>query len=419
MPIMQTEHNFILLYIDPGTGSMLFTVVLGLLGTVVFFFRGLILKLKSMAGGAKGKRVNSDKLPIVIYSDHKRYWNVFKPICDEFERRKQKIVYMTQSDDDPVLNAGYEYIEGRYIGAGNRGFSVLNLLNAGIVFSTTPGLDVLQWKRSKYVDRYIHIFHGASNASFYKMFGIDYYDSVLISGEFQRDVIRKLESLRNLPEKKIGYSGIPYMDDMVRRLEGVKHEANQKPLVLLAPSWGPNSILVKYGEEFIDALVATGYTIVIRPHPQSYTADKAVLERLKKTYPDTDSLSWNSDNDNFDILERSDIMISDYSGVILDYTLVFDKPVIYTAPDFDRSTLDCAWLDEIPWVLRTLPKIGHELSEKDLKSIKSVIDECLNSDRYEKGREEVRDEVWLCRGTGAVSTVDYIMQEYEELENLK
>ena len=156
---MQTEHNFILLYIDPGTGSMLFTVVLGLLGTVVFFFRGLILKLKSMAGGAKGKRVNSDKLPIVIYSDHKRYWNVFKPICDEFERRKQKIVYMTQSDDDPVLNAGYEYIEGRYIGAGNRGFSVLNLLNAGIVFSTTPGLDVLQWKRSKYVDRYIHIFH--------------------------------------------------------------------------------------------------------------------------------------------------------------------------------------------------------------------------------------------------------------------
>ena len=73
-------------YIDPGTGSMLFTVVLGLLGTVEFFFRGLILKLKSMAGGAKGKRVNSDKLPIVIYSDHKRYWNVFKPICDEFER---------------------------------------------------------------------------------------------------------------------------------------------------------------------------------------------------------------------------------------------------------------------------------------------------------------------------------------------
>ena len=35
-----------LLYIDPGTGSMLFTIAVGLLGTAVFALRKLFLKLR-------------------------------------------------------------------------------------------------------------------------------------------------------------------------------------------------------------------------------------------------------------------------------------------------------------------------------------------------------------------------------------
>ena len=35
-----------ILYIDPGTGSMLFTVLLGLITTVYFFIQKIGLKLK-------------------------------------------------------------------------------------------------------------------------------------------------------------------------------------------------------------------------------------------------------------------------------------------------------------------------------------------------------------------------------------
>jgi CDP-glycerol glycerophosphotransferase (TagB/SpsB family) len=56
-------------------------------------------------------------------------------------------------------------------------------------------------------------------------------------------------------------------------------------------------------------------------------------------------LSWNFDNDNFNVLKESDIMISDFSGVIFDYTLIFDRPVIYADTDFDKAPYDAAWFE--------------------------------------------------------------------------
>ena len=146
---------FKVLYIDPGTGGMLFTVLFGIFGVAIFGFRALLMKLKFSMGSDKNAKINNEKLPIVIFSDHKRYWNVFKPIADELEARKQKAVYLTCSEDDPALKAKYEYITAEFIGEGNKAFSKLNLLNASVVLSTTPSLDVFQWKRSKNVDCYI------------------------------------------------------------------------------------------------------------------------------------------------------------------------------------------------------------------------------------------------------------------------
>ena len=105
------------LYIDPGTGGMLFTVIFGLFGVVVFSFRKIVMKLKFRSGG-KASEINSQKIPIAIYTDNKRYWNVFEPLLDEFEKRHQKVVYLTGSEDDPVFGKKYEYITGQFIGEG-------------------------------------------------------------------------------------------------------------------------------------------------------------------------------------------------------------------------------------------------------------------------------------------------------------
>lgn len=408
------------LYIDPGTGSMLFTILLGVIGAGIYSLRMLFIKIKFAISGGKVE-VDKNKIPFVIYSDDKRYWNIFAPICKEMNKRGKDIVYLTSSQDDPVFDCGYEHVQAKFIGEDNKAFAHLNFLNANILLSTTPGLDVYQWKKSKEVDCYIHMFHAPNDVTLYRMFGIDYYDSILVSGAYQEKDIRALEAMRNLPAKDIYTIGIPYMDVMADRLKTVAEkdsETNNKektPTVLLAPSWGPSAIFSVYGGKIIEKLLSTGYHVIVRPHPQSFKSEKDMLDKLMAEFPESNQLEWNRDNDNFEVLRRSDILISDFSGVIFDFALIYDKPVIYTDPKFDLGPYDAWWMETPLWTLSALPRLGKELTEENMDHITDLIDACLNDPSYEASRQTVKAETWEYMGQGAERTVDYLLRKYEEV----
>ncbi len=403
-----------ILYIDPGTGSMLFTILLGILGAAFYSLRMLFIKMRFRMNGGKAKE-NEQKLPIVIFSDDKRYWNVFEPICRELDKRGADVVYMTSSEDDPALENKYSHIKAEFIGKDNRAFAKLNFLNATIVLSTTPGLDVYQWKRTKGVDFYVHIPHASSEITLYRMFGVDYYDALLLSGDYQCEDIRELEKMRSLPKKELVKVGIPYMDEMASRLEKCDPLPSHPRTVLLAPSWGSSAIFGVYGGKIIDVLLKTGYHVIVRPHPQSFTSEKEMIEKLMAEYPSSEQLEWNRDNDNFEVLRRSDILISDFSGVIFDFSLVYDKPVIYTDPNFDMSVYDAWWLDKPLWTASALPRIGRQLHEENMENLKELIDSCLEDNRFAQGRKEVKAETWAWCGEGAKRTADYLLEKYQQL----
>ncbi|WP_287973404.1 MULTISPECIES: CDP-glycerol glycerophosphotransferase family protein [Blautia] len=409
------------LYIDPGTGSMLFAILIGILGAANYLLKDWIVKIRFLLSGGRQKAdVNEKKIPIVIFSDDKRYWTVFEPLCREFDRRGVDIVYMTASPDDPALKNPYEHIKGEFIGENNKAFAKLNFLNATLVLSTTPGLDVYQWKRSKKVQYYVHMLHAANEIAGYRMFGTDYYDALLLSGEYQVRDVRYLESIRNLPEKEIVKIGIPYLDEMYARLHKAQNadikSGKKERTVLLAPSWGKSAILSKFGERIIDVLIETGYSIIIRPHPQSFTSEREMLDTLMEKYPNSEKLEWNRDNDNFEVLKRADILISDFSGVVFDFSLVHEKPVIYTDTKFDKGPYDAWWLKTPYWTFTALPRIGQELNEENLDSLKEMIDSCLSDEKYAQGRQEVIRETWEHRGEGTQRAVDYILSKYEQLK---
>ena len=406
------------LYIDPGTGSMLFTILIGVLGAIIYALRELFLKFRFRITGGKALKTKDDHPSVVIFSDDKRYWNVFKSICDEFEHRNEKLEYLTSSQDDPALNASYEYITTRYIGEGNKAFVTLNTLKADVVLSTTPSLDVFYWKRSKDVKYYVHIGHAPGDMSLYRMFGIDYYDAILTSGEHQKRQIREMEKLRNLPPKEIVETGITYLDMMKDRLDEVGTISDHSITVLLAPSWGPSALLAVYGDKIIKALLNTGYHIIIRPHPQSFTSEKGLIESLMTRFPECEQIEWNRDNDNFEVLRRSDILISDFSGVIFDFTMVFDKPVIYADTHFDKAPYDAYWLEEEPWVFRILPDLGPQLTETHLKDIRSLIDGCLSDSSYKQGRDKARKEGWAYPGEASKRVANYLIEKRNELTEL-
>ena len=108
-------------------------------------------------------------------------------------------------------------------------------------------------------------------------------------------------------------------------------------------------------------------------------------------------------------------MISDFSGVIFDYSLIFDKPVIHTKTDFDWSTYDGAVLDDKSWTDRTLAKFSEELNEENISNLKDIVDNMLNSDKYNVGRKEVKEEIWQNIGKASETTVEYLVNKINEL----
>lgn len=401
------------LYIDPGTGSMLLSLIIGLATAAVFGIRALAVKLLFIFSGGKTNKIQQTKIPYLIFSDHKRYWNVFKPICDEFEKRKINLVYYTLSPDDPVLNEKYEFVRGEFIGEGNKGIARMNMVNAGIVIATTPQLDVIQWKRSKTVDCYVHIPHTVDDLGDYRMFGLDYYDVLLASGQNQIDFNKKLEELRpNAPRKQFHIVGSTFMDSALEHLKSLeKHKIDpENPVVLLAPSWGEKSILNIFGAELLDSLRETGFKIVVRPHPQSFTAEKEMIENLMVKYSD---FEWNRDNDNLSVLNRCDILITDFSGIIFDWSLLFNKPLIYADAKLNTSCYDADWIDEPLWRFSAAEKIGQKLNKNDFSNLKDII---LSSFGVEgnDARELVKNECWQDIGNGAKNIVDFLTASKED-----
>ncbi len=432
-------------YIDPGTGSMLLTIIIGLASAAGFALRKLFIKAKFMfTGGAKKADVQDFKIPVVVFSDHKRYWNVFEPICNELEKRGITSEYWTMSEDDPALSREFEHVTCRYIGTGGTAFGKLNALRAHVLVSTTPGLDVFQWKRSKEVGYYAHVFHGVDDGTLYRMFGLDYYDGVWGFSAMMENKMRKIEQMRNLPPKDFKVVGSTYLDAMQARRDALNAGSNDgsssggagddvssssssaadasngsktNKTILVAPSWGPSAILSKYGEDILHALVNTGYHIIVRPHPQSKTAETHMLETLQKKFPEGENFEWNFDNDNFEVLNRTDLMITDFSGIIFDYSFIFDKPMIYAETNFDTAPYDAAWFDEKPWILQTLPELGRKLDPSEFSDIKQIIDEMTQSEDLSERRRKVRDYAWQNRGHAAATVVDEVEVELKKLRS--
>ena len=89
----------------------------------------MVLSLAACGGKAEA---GTQKIPLVIFSDDKRYWSIFAPICRELDKRGMDVVYMTASEDDPALRNPYPHVKAEFIGNDNKAFAKLNFLNASI-----------------------------------------------------------------------------------------------------------------------------------------------------------------------------------------------------------------------------------------------------------------------------------------------
>jgi CDP-glycerol glycerophosphotransferase (TagB/SpsB family) len=262
--------------------------------------------------------------------------------------------------------------------------------------------------------------HAVTDATTYRMFGLDYFDSILLTGEYQGDDIRKIEQAQKLPEKQLVTVGCSYLDEYEKALEQIPMEEPHEFTVLVSPSWGPSSLLTRYGEKLLTPLVNTGWKIIVRPHPQSKITENQNLEVLTEKYRQHKNVFWDYERDNTRALSEADIMISDFSGIIFDYMFLRDKPVIYVNYEYDLRPYDAHFLPETElWQTKTLRETGVELKESDFNNIEQIIRNMSDNETIKAARREGKETAWQHRGKAGKLTADFIIETVKRISEEK
>lgn len=397
-------------YVDPGTGSMLFSIVLSISSILFFVCVSLYEKFKLYF--FRDKTALKSNYPIVIYTEDKRYFHVFNDIIEEFEKREYPLIVYVTSDDDPFLKKEYKFVKVENIGKGNKAFSKLAFMSADVCLMTTPGLDVYHLKRSKYVKHYSHIFHCLDEGTTYRLFGLDYYDSVMLNFEGSKKYIQELEKKRNLPAKELVVIGSPFMDSMARSVPpNVKGE---KTTVLLAPSWGESAILANYGEQLIQKLSTTPFNTIIRPHPQSLISEKKLLDKLQEKFAGCENIKWDFSNSNLQTMASADVLITDFSSIIYEFLFLFNKPIIYSLSAYNREIYDLSDLDGT-YRDSVLEKLGKELTLENIDKIEELVNSLVKNNNTSEEILKIKNEFWQEQNNGAKNVVDFLINKQKEL----
>lgn len=410
-------------YIDPGTGSMLISALIALVSVGFFMIKGFIYE-KLNVGDNKGANIDLSKnYGLVFYSEGKQYWSTFKPLVEECSRRGIPATYFTSGEDDPGLHANLEHINAQYIGTGQESFYVLNRLIADMVVLTTPGLDVLEIKRSKNVKHYSHVTHAPGCIAGYKAYSVDYYDSVLLGGDGDIDVIAELEEYRNMPKKEVEVIGHTYLDVYRESLQDKEKYTgsyfdNDRPVVLVSPTWGNHSLLENYGKKLLSTLEKSdAFNVIIRAHPQSFISQKELMDELMTAFPPNANRVWDRDVDGLISMSQADIMISDFSGIIFDFVSLFGKPILTMNAQYEKRGRDASDIKEDPWDLTMVATFGRTINETDIEKLPTIIQDSL-SETFDTSKRiaKVKHIFDKYPNESAVRGVDFISRKLAEIQ---
>ncbi|WP_295359506.1 CDP-glycerol glycerophosphotransferase family protein [uncultured Succiniclasticum sp.] len=415
-------------YLDPGTGNALVYVALSLLGTILYFIKGLfykIIKRKEYPDTVDNSAQNS----IVIFCEGKSYWKIFKPVVEKLMERQCFFSYYTMDRKDPCLMIDNPFMDNHYIGSGNSAYVKIGKLNANVVLVTTPniGTEGYPIPRSRGIKKLVYMPHSFGDVAFLHRGALDNYDAYVLTGEFQIPSIRKIEKIRNLPEKELYPAGSPHIEELIQKANCNDATVIRKEFsiirnvtVLLAPSWGEKGFLSYYSFDFIKKLADEGFHLILRPHPQSLKVEKKLLQNVEYALKDYNNIVMDYQSDATKSFEAADILVSDVSEIRFEFAMAYQKPFI-TIPlamtqealqEFEIADLGSSWTEE------AMQKIGYgyTLQENEIDNLDQIIMKVLQQKSNEAILDFRKRNIYNLGHSGEV-IADYLIEANNRIQN--
>ena len=306
--------------------------------------------LKAWSGWRSYRKLSADWRNIVIYSESGQDWHYFEPLIAVLNDDLQhKVTYVTSDQGDPGLSRSHQLFKAIFIPEGFFLTLHFNMQKADVVVLTMMDLDNLQLKKSINPVHYIYLFHSLGSTHMVDHANsYDAYDSLFCVCPHHVAELRKRESMQGLQPRNLFEYGHPRLENLLIAAKSFQPGATQEdsvagtaPVVLIAPTWGEQSIFNTCGDELTGLLLDAGYHVIVRPHYQTIQMTPEVVEKIKTRYGDRDNFEYQDRMGESDTLFRSDILISDWSAMAIEYALALEKPVLFV--DLPRRIRNPDW----------------------------------------------------------------------------
>ena len=280
----------------------------------------MIKFLKQINVLIKFLKVVNEKQPIIFYSEGNATWPHISSLLNELLNNKIETILLSSSNEDPGLKIKYKCYESFYIQRGN----VLNWLFSNhpgkLMILSTPDLNNFQLKRSRNKCHYIYIHHSlVSHHMAYRKGAFDNYDTILCAGPHHFRENKAIEKQYNLTTKNLIKFGYPLFDNknIINYNNTLKNKKNVH--IVIAPSWGVNSIFEKNGIELVSLLIKEKFKITLRPHPETIRQKSKKYNRLKSKFSNNKLIVFDETGDSYKAFSTSTLLITDYSGTSFEY----------------------------------------------------------------------------------------------------
>ncbi|HPG57488.1 MAG TPA: CDP-glycerol glycerophosphotransferase family protein [Candidatus Wallbacteria bacterium] len=353
---------------------------------------------------------------IVFYSESDIYYQYYEGIIEELLKKPDiEIAYVTSDINDSIFSGKNPRIKPFYIN---------NLLSIAMIYfdskafiMTMPDLDNFHIKRSINGVHYIYAFHAIGSTHLqYRREAFDNYDAVLCVGPHQVKEIKKAEEVYGLKPKTLiecGYHRIEKIWlDHRGYAENETFSGGGRTTVMIAPTWSPDNILDSCIYKIIDALkTEPSLNVVIRPHPEYIKRFGEKVAAIRKYISDANNFSLELDMLKDENLHKADVLITDWSGIYLEYALGTCRPVLFINTPCRIDNKEYRKLEIEPMELALRPLCGSVLEPENISAVKSAIGELIeNRRKYGENLNKIRGEYLFNFLNSSAAAADYILK---------
>tara|TARA_Y100000590_G_scaffold428269_1_gene539375 strand:- start:777 stop:1319 length:543 start_codon:yes stop_codon:yes gene_type:complete len=146
----------------------------------------------------------------------------------------------------------------------------------------------------------------------------------------------------------------------------------------MTPTYGKDNFLEICGIEIIDILLETDFKVLLRPHFRIFQETPDLIDKINKKFQNHKNFRLEEGVISKEDFHSSKCLISDWSGISMEYAFVFERPVIYIDVPQKIMNDEMEKISLIPLEVSIREKIGFLVDTKKLDQLPEIINDINN-----------------------------------------